>query len=125
MPVRNFRDLIVWQKAMGFAVEICRETRCFPKEEIYGLRAQLRNSSTSIPANIAEGQGRKTTRECRRFLSVAYGSLCESQTHIVMAERLNYWSNEIAGRLTMRAGEVARLINGLQESLERKSKPKT
>jgi four helix bundle protein len=124
MPVRSFQDLIVWQKAMDYAVAIYKETSCFPKEETYGLRAQLRDSATSIPANIAEGQGRKTTREFIHFLSIAHGSLCESQTHILLAERLNYFSHEITIRLMSRAEEIARLINALKDSLKRKTNPK-
>jgi len=124
MAVRNFKDLIVWQKAMDYTVEIYRETKCFPKEEIYGLRAQLRDSASSIPANIAEGQGRKTTRDFLHFLSIAHGSLCESQTHILLAERLTYFSSEITNRLLKRADEIARLINALKDSLKRKPNPK-
>jgi len=125
MTVRNFKDLIVWQKAMDFTVEIYRETRSFPKEEIYGLRAQLRTSSSSIPANISEGQGRKTTRDFVHFLSIAHGSLCESQTHILLAERLTYLSSEVTNRLLKQAEEIARLINALKDSLKRKRNPKT
>jgi four helix bundle protein len=107
MAVRNFKDLIVWQKAMDFTVEIYRKTRSFPKEEIYGLRAQLRDSASSIPANIAEGQGRKTTRDFLHFLSISHGSLCESQTHIILAERLLYFSSDITNQLLNRTEEIA------------------
>ncbi len=125
MVVRNFRDLIVWQKAMDYAVEIYKVTSCFPKEEIFGLRAQLRDASSSIPANISEGQGRNTTKEFRHYLSIAHGSLCESQTHILLAERLKYLSHDVTNRLIERGEEIARLLNGLKNSLKRKAKPKT
>jgi four helix bundle protein len=124
MPIRNFQDLIVWQKAMDYTVEIYKATACFPKEEIYGLRAQVRNSSSSIPVNIAEGQGRKTTRDFLHFLSIAHGSLCESQTHLLLAERLKYLTQEATHRLMERAEEIARLLNALKDSLKRKSNPK-
>jgi four helix bundle protein len=124
MKVRNFRDLIVWQKAMDFAENVYLSTGGFPKEEIYGLRAQLRAATSSVPANIAEGQGRKTTREFQHFLRIAYGSLCESQTHILLAERLGYFTPGIANTLIDRATEVARLIHALIDSLTRKQTPK-
>jgi four helix bundle protein len=124
MTVKNFKDLIVWQKAMDFTVEIYCETKCFPKEEIYGLCAQLRNSSSSIAANISEGQGRKTTRDFLRFISIAYGSLCESQTHIILSERLRYLSENVSNRLLKHAEEIARLLNALKDSLKRKRNPK-
>jgi four helix bundle protein len=124
MVVKNFKDLIVWQKAMDFTVEIYRETKCFPKEEIYRLRAQLRTSASSIAANISEEQGRKTTRDFLRFISIAHGSLCESQTHIILSERLTYLSEDVSNRLLKHSEEIARLINALKDSLKRKCNPK-
>jgi four helix bundle protein len=124
MKVRNFRDLIVWQKAMDFTERVYRETACFPREEIYGLRAQVRNSASSVPSNIAEGQGRKTTKEFRHFLSIAHGSLCESQTQLLLALRLKFITEQVTSELTALAEEVARLINGLSNSLNQKSTPK-
>ncbi len=122
MPVRNFRDLIAWQKAMDFAEAVYRATASFPKEEIYGLRAQVRGAASSVPANIAEGQGRKSTNEFRRFLSIAHGSLCEAHTHLLLAERLGYLTHPVIVGLVDHAEEIARLINGLLDSLSRVGK---
>ena len=86
----SYRDLIAWQKAMDLVTAIYRATAGFPRDEIYGLTSQLRRAAVSIPSNIAEGQGRQSTREFIHFLSIAYGSLNEAQTQILIAERLKY-----------------------------------
>jgi four helix bundle protein len=119
MAVRSFRDLIAWQKAMDFAEAIYKATASFPKEETYGLRAQLRSAASSVPSNIAEGQGRKSTNEFRQFLSIAYGSLCESQTQTLLARRFGYITKEVLEQVMNLSDEVGRLINGLYDSLPR------
>jgi four helix bundle protein len=81
--LKNFKELNVWQKAYQLCLEIYRVTRKFPKEEIYGLTSQIRRSAVSIPSNIAEGYGRKTTGEYIQALYVAYGSNCELETQIL------------------------------------------
>jgi four helix bundle protein len=80
VPVQSYRDLISWQKAMDLAEAIYRETRTFPKQELYGITSQLRRAAISIPSNIAEGQGRRSTGEFRQFLGHALGSLLEVET---------------------------------------------
>jgi len=73
MAVKNYQELIVWQKAMDLVEGVYRVTAKFPKEEIYGLTAQIRRAAVSIPSNVAEGQGWHTTRDFLYFLSVADG----------------------------------------------------
>jgi four helix bundle protein len=73
--MKNYRDLIVWQKAMRLVTEIYRFTEGFPKDERYGLTSQLRRSSVSLPSNMAEGYGRNSTQDYVRFLRIANGSL--------------------------------------------------
>lgn len=80
MKTKSFKDLIVWQKAYKLVLEIYKLTQNFPKEEIYALTQQIRKSSVSIPSNIAEGYGRQYNKEYMKFLSIAYGSLCEMET---------------------------------------------
>jgi four helix bundle protein len=77
MKVKNYQDLIVWQKAMDLVEEVYKASRSFPREETYGLTSQIRRAAVSIPSNIAEGQGRRTTADFLRHLSIAYGSLRE------------------------------------------------
>jgi len=117
MKVKNFRELIVWQKALDLVEEIYKASKSFPNDELYGLTSQIRRAVVSIPSNIAEGQGRDSTREFRRHLSIAYGSLCEVQTQIIIAQRLIYLKEEQVIRLLSMTDEVARLINGLSNSL--------
>jgi four helix bundle protein len=117
MAGRNYADLLVWQRGMDFVEEIYGITACFPKDERFGLTNQLRRASVSIPTNIAEGQGRQTPRDFLRFLSIAYGSLREVETLILIAERLKYLPPEHTAPLMSRAAEVGRLLNGLSNSL--------
>ena len=119
MPVQSYRQLIVWQKALDFVAEIYRVTRTFPKEETYGMTSQLRRAAVSIPSNIAEGQGRQTTGEFRQFLGHARGSLLETETQILLSERLEYLDHKTAEMLLGQAAEVGRILNGLMNSLEK------
>jgi four helix bundle protein len=80
--IRNYRDLIVWQKSIALVTEVYSITRLFPKEELYGLISQIRRSAVSIPSNIAEGYGRYSTNDYIRFLQIAIGSLYEFQTQL-------------------------------------------
>jgi four helix bundle protein len=119
--IKSYRDLIVWQKAMDFVELVYRCTKAFPKEELYGLTSQLRRAVVSVPCNIAEGHGRQSTREFLNFLSIAYGSLNEAQTQILIAERLNYLGEQERLTLFELSFEVARLLNGLSNSLAHRS----
>ena len=123
MPVRSYRELIAWQKAMDFVEEVYRMTRGFPKEELYGITSQVRRAAISIPSNIAEGQGRQTTGEFRQFLGQARGSLCETETQILLSERLGYLDRETAIVVIEQASEVGRILNGLLSSLEGSHRP--
>ena len=115
MVKRDYRDLVVWQKAMEMVTEIYRITQAFPREEIYGLTSQIRRAAISIPSNIAEGQGRLTRGEFRQFLGHAKGSLAELETQILIAQNLGYIQNP--SPLLDRVAAVARLLNGLLNSL--------
>jgi len=112
---RDYKDLIVWQKAMDLVVVIYQTTRSFPKEETYGLTSQMRRSAVSVPSNIAEGQGRPTRSYFCVFLGHAKGSLAELETQAMIAQRLGYLPTH--GSLLPQIVEVARLLNGLINSL--------
>jgi four helix bundle protein len=117
VPARNYRDLIVWQKAFVLAVTIYRETLYFPAEEKYGITSQLRRACVSIPSNIAEGEGRRSPSEFRRYLFIALGSLKEAETQILISDALGYFKPNEASKLMTIAAEVGRLLNGLSNSL--------
>lgn len=117
MAGRNYGDLVAWQKAMDLVEMVYKATGQFPKDEIYGLTNQLRRAVVSVPSNIAEGQGRGSSNDFRRFLAIRHGSLREVETQILIAKRLNYLTEAQTERLMNLAGEVGRLLNGLSNSL--------
>jgi four helix bundle protein len=119
MKVRNYQDLIVWQNAIDLVELIYAETKSFPREEIYGLTNQLRKAAVSIPSNIAEGQGRRTTADFVRHLSISYGSLREVETQTMIAARLKYLTTGRCQNILKLAAEVGRLLHGLLSSLAR------
>ena len=115
--IRDFTDLLVWQKAMDLVVATYRATDGMPKSEAFGLTAQMRRAVVSIPSNIAEGHGRRRTREYLHHLDIANGSLAEVRTQAILTQRLGYLaSNELADLHNL-ADETGRLLNGLIRSL--------
>jgi four helix bundle protein len=110
---QSYQDLIAWQKAMEFVMEIYRNTKNFPRDEIYGLAAQLRRSSVSIPASIAEGQARYSAAEFHNLLGRARGALVEVETEIILAQNLEYLTQEQGKRLLAKASELGKILNGL------------
>jgi four helix bundle protein len=119
MKVKNYKELIAWQRAMDLVEEVYRVTREFPREEVYALTGQLRRAVVSIPSNVAEGQGRRSTKEFVHHLSISYGSLREVETQLLIAQRLRYLSEAKAERVMEIAAEEGRLLNGLMNSLLR------
>ena len=117
-PLKTYRDLIVWQKAMDLVVEKYKLAKKLPRDERFGLTAQMRDASTSIPSSIAEGYGRRRRGEYLHFLGIASGSLMELETHIIAGGRLNYFTREDAAPTWNLAQEVGRLLNKLMASLE-------
>jgi four helix bundle protein len=115
---RHYRDLLVWQRAMDLARAIYHETEVLPKNEVYGLQAQMRRAAVSIPSNIAEGHGRLDDGHFRQFLANSRGSLFELQTQLELAGGLKLLNEERAKELMENCEEVARLLNGLLAALE-------
>jgi four helix bundle protein len=101
--------------------EVYRTTASFPKHELYGLSQQMRRAAVSVPSNIAEGKGHRSNREFANFLFHARGSLLELQTQILIAEELQYLSEEKSQRLLDLAGGVGRCLNGLISFLREKA----
>ena len=115
---RSYRDLVAWRKAIDLVAEVYRATIGFPREEVFGLTSQMRRAAVSVPSNIAEGQGRHTKREFLHHLSIAYGSLCELETQLLIAKQLGYLQDEPAHHRLQQAAEVGRVVNGLIKSLQ-------
>ena len=117
MRVKQFRDLLVWQKAMGLAREVYRITQAFPKAEAFGLTGQMRRAAVSVPGNIAEGQGRLTDKGFVLFLGHARGSLYELETQAELAESLGYLAKKELNQLLSACSEVGRMLHGLIHSM--------
>src|SRR5437879_5118988 len=113
----SYRDLRVWRQAMELVVTIYAETRGFPKDELYGLTAQMRRAAVSVPSNIAEGKGRSTDRDRALFFCHARGSLLELETQVLIARRLGYVSSSCAASLTNSSAELGRGLNSLIQSI--------
>lgn len=125
-PVRSYRDLKVWVKAMDLVVESYRVAALLPKSELYGLVSQIQRAAVSIPANIAEGHGRDHLGDYLHHLSVANGSLAELETHLLVTEKLDYVQMTQLTKALAMAGEVSRMLTGLTRNLKTsRSKPGT
>lgn len=118
--VKKYQELTVWQKAFALCLEVYRATKAFPRTELYGLTAQIRRAAVSIPSNIAEGFGRRTTPDFLRSLYIAYGSLCELETQVALAEAMAYLRSDDAANLRRSIGDVERLSKALIRTLEKK-----
>ncbi len=121
MTLKHYQELIAWQKAMDLVVLAYKISAEFPREELFGLALQIRRAAVSIPSNIAEGQGRNTTRDFIHFLGIAQGSLQELETQVIVADRLRYLNAESKTGLIELSCEVGRLIHGLVNSLREKA----
>ena len=121
--IRCYRDLEVWQKSMDLVVECYKVSEKFPKAEMYCLVSQLRRSVVSIPANIAEGHGRTHTKEYLHHLSMAYGSLMEVETHLLIASRLDYLDSRLLITILERSDRIGRMLNGLIKAVSRHLRP--
>ena len=118
MKVRGYRDLTVWQKAMDLVVESYRLVRLLPPSESFGLISQIRRAVVSIPANIAEGQGRDHLGDYIHHLSVAKGSLVELETHFLICERLKFLKPSDVQLLLSSTDEIGRMLSGLSKKLQ-------
>lgn len=118
---RTYKDLVAWQKSMELVTELYRVTQRFPKEEIYGLRAQVRRAAVSVPSNIAEGQARYSHMDFQRFLRQAKGSLVEVETQMLIAVNLGFLDNRDAKPILGRAAEVGRILNALLNSIRERT----
>lgn len=92
--MQNYKDLKVWQKAHAFTLKVYTITQTFPKQEMYGITNQIRRSSSSIPANIAEGCGKRTPSDFANFLNIALGSANETEYFLILSYDLKYLNDE-------------------------------
>lgn len=114
MPAKNFKDLIVWQKAHQLVLSIYLLSNTFPKQELYGLTSQIRRAVISIPANIAEGFKKKTKPDKVKFMNIAQGSLEECRYYLILAKDLGYGDTS---RLMPQLEEVSKLLEAYTASI--------
>jgi four helix bundle protein len=126
MSVSRFRELRAWQLGMDLAERVYLLTDSFPKSETYGLTSQIRRSAVSIPSNLAEGHGRTSPKEFLQFIAVAFGSICELETQILLSHRLKYVTdaNDLETILVLLT-DTGKTIRGLQKAIRERLDDKT
>ena len=117
----SFRDLRIWQEARVLMIEVYKISKGFPKDELFGLTNQIRRSSLSIMANIAEGYGSGTRKERARFLTIARGSLDETRSHLSAAQALGFIDEPSYEKLDQRFDILCRSINSFMTSIRQQS----
>ena len=118
MEVRSYQQLKVWQVGMQLVRAVYLLSDQFPKHEQYGLTSQIRRAAVSVPANIAEGHARDSTKEFLHHVSIAQGSLAEVETMIILAEDLGYCTRTKTNELLQQCAEEGRMLRGLQKTLK-------
>ena len=116
--MRGHRDLEAWQASMRFVTTIYIASRKFPKDELFGMTSQIRRAVVCVASNIAEGYGRKSPREFRKFVNNAIGSLLEVETQLEIARNLDYLDSHAAAELLRECEKIVRLLNGLRNWTE-------
>ncbi len=114
---QDYRDLVVWKKAIDLTVCIYQLTRAFPKDELYGLVSQMRRASVSVASNIAEGRGRLSSAEFRQFLGLAQGSIYELQTQLIVVNRLTLASADALTEAGLLSNEVSKMLASFIQTL--------
>ena len=120
--MKGHKDFIVWQKAMDLVVEVYNITKFLPKFETYGLSDQMRRAAVSIPSNIAEGQGRNSTRDYIHFLTISRGSCAELDTQLQICIRLKYINESDFKNVFNLADEVGKMLSAMINKLDNASK---
>ena len=115
----GYRDLVAWRRAIELAANLYAVSAKWPREEMFGLTNQVRRAANSVAANIAEGRGRATNKDFARHCSIAYGSLCEVESHLYLAKRLGYLDEPTLQKLIAETTNVAKPLHGLLNRLNR------
>jgi four helix bundle protein len=116
----SFKELNVWQRAVRLTVVLYKTLQKFPETERFGLTSQIQRAAVSVSANIAEGWGRGSTKEYIQFLYIARGSLMELETHLIIAQQLNYINNDQLDQFGKDIEDIAKMLNRLIKTLKDK-----
>ena len=120
--IKNYKDLEVWKRAINLVSRVYAITKCFPKGEMFGLTNQMRRCAVSIPSNIAEGSARNSTKEYIRFLYIAFGSLTELETQIIISQELRFINENESNLLQEQISVISKMLQGLIKYLNSKEK---
>jgi four helix bundle protein len=118
--IKSYRDLLVWQQAMDLAVSCYKFSKKFPKEDLFGLTSQLRRPSASVAANIAEGHGRESSATFVQYLRISQGSLKETETHIILAGRLELGSKQELKQALASCEDIGKMLRSLIRAIQDK-----
>lgn len=116
--MRNFKELIIWQKSYALTIQVYEATSSFPKEEIFGLTSQIRRSSISVAANIAEGCGYESNHQFKRHLAIASGSASELDCHIRLSRDLGFISEPAYKKLQVNITELRKMLFAFTKSIK-------
>lgn len=114
----SYRELRVWQQGMDLAVACYEQTKSYPRDEMFGMTSQIRRAASSIPANIAEGWGRQSTGDYVRFLRIAQGSLKETETHLILSNRVGLLSASALSDLERQTESIGKMLASLIRKLQ-------
>ncbi|NBX04038.1 MAG: four helix bundle protein [Alphaproteobacteria bacterium] len=117
-PIKNYRDLKVWQKAMDMVALVYELTAQFPADQKYVLVSQMQRSALSVPSNIAEGRSRHSEKDFVYHLNIARGSLAELETQVILSCRLGYMNKQDENTLLQMTEEITKMLHGLKSSLK-------
>jgi four helix bundle protein len=120
VKLASYRDLKVWQLSVDLVTRIYRFTKGYPQSERFGLISQTERAAVSIPANIAEGHARDSTKEFLHHISFAFGSLAELETLLYVAKQLSYLDSKSLDELLVTCDQIGKMLRGLQKSLKSK-----
>lgn len=113
----SYQDLLVWQKSVELSLNVYKITQKYPKSEIYGLVSQIRRSVVSVASNIAEGQGRGSTKEFRQFLKISLGSVLELETQLIISQKVGYIKSAELQPLLDLSDQIKKMLYKLEKSL--------
>src|SRR5687768_474751 len=116
--MKDFRDLLVWQKSHSLTLAVYKVSAQFPKSELYGLTSQMRRASASIPANIAEGCGKESDADFCRYIQIAMGSASEVDYHLILARDLGFLTESDYQQLNDQTQEIKRMLIGFIKKLK-------
>jgi four helix bundle protein len=115
--INDYKDLLVWQKAMSLVVEVYQITKMLPKEETFSLSDQMRRAAVSIPSNIAEGYGRQTPKSYAQFLTIARGSAYELETQLLLCQKIHHLTSATINTLVSAISEITRMLTSIINKL--------